>query len=126
MADRELTLRYGMNPHQKPARAYVEGGTLPFEVRNGSPQRSSRLDEAIRRQPPCCSQLELRRGVVQRVEEIVCRADEDALGTLPDSGSRAEIEAFLKRARTLAPPTEPGTRGRAGGLRWSFPFPDFP
>ena len=39
-----MTLRYGMNPHQTPARAYVEGGTLPFEVRNGSPGYINLLD----------------------------------------------------------------------------------
>ncbi len=32
-----LELRYGANPHQKPARAYIENGTLPFKVLNGSP-----------------------------------------------------------------------------------------
>jgi AICAR transformylase/IMP cyclohydrolase PurH len=40
----EMTLRYGMNPHQKPARAFVEGGRLPFEVRNGSPGYINLLD----------------------------------------------------------------------------------
>jgi phosphoribosylaminoimidazolecarboxamide formyltransferase/IMP cyclohydrolase len=40
----ELTLRYGMNPHQTPARAFVENGTLPFEVRNGSPGYINLLD----------------------------------------------------------------------------------
>lgn len=40
----ELTLRYGMNPHQTPARAFVEGGTLPFEARNGSPGYINLLD----------------------------------------------------------------------------------
>jgi phosphoribosylaminoimidazolecarboxamide formyltransferase / IMP cyclohydrolase len=39
-----MTLRYGMNPQQKPARAFVEGGTLPFEVRNGSPGYINLLD----------------------------------------------------------------------------------
>jgi len=34
-------------------------------------------------------------------------------GTAPAAGSsRAEIEAFVQRARNLAPPLEPGTRGR--------------
>ena len=44
MPQPELTLRYGMNPHQTPARAFVEGGTLPFEVRNGSPGYINLLD----------------------------------------------------------------------------------
>jgi len=44
LPESELTLRYGMNPHQKPARAYVEGGALPFEVRNGSPGYINLLD----------------------------------------------------------------------------------
>ena len=40
----ELALRYGMNPHQKPARAYVEQGELPFEALNGSPGYINLLD----------------------------------------------------------------------------------
>ncbi|CAG0880800.1 unnamed protein product [Cyprideis torosa] len=32
-----LQLRYGMNPHQKPAYVYNEMGSLPFKVLNGSP-----------------------------------------------------------------------------------------
>ena len=44
MAESALTLRYGMNPHQTPARAFVENGKLPFEVRNGSPGYINLLD----------------------------------------------------------------------------------
>ena len=44
MPQPELNLRYGMNPHQTPAHAFVEGGTLPFEVRNGSPGYINLLD----------------------------------------------------------------------------------
>ncbi len=33
-----------MNPHQKPARAYMADGDLPFEVRNGSPGYINLLD----------------------------------------------------------------------------------
>ena len=44
MTESELTLRYGMNPHQAPARAVGEGGALPFEVRNGSPGYINLLD----------------------------------------------------------------------------------
>jgi phosphoribosylaminoimidazolecarboxamide formyltransferase/IMP cyclohydrolase len=40
----ELTLRYGCNPHQSPARAFVPEGTLPFRVRNGSPGYINLLD----------------------------------------------------------------------------------
>jgi phosphoribosylaminoimidazolecarboxamide formyltransferase/IMP cyclohydrolase len=36
MAD-ELALRYGMNPHQKPARVFVTEGRLPIAVLAGSP-----------------------------------------------------------------------------------------
>ena len=41
---RELTLRYGMNPHQKPARVLVDEGDLPFEVLSGSPGYINLLD----------------------------------------------------------------------------------
>lgn len=36
----QLTLRYGMNPHQKPAQVYIRSNSycdLPFQVLNGSP-----------------------------------------------------------------------------------------
>lgn len=39
----ELPLRYGVNPHQAPARVHAEGG-LPFEVLNGSPGYINLLD----------------------------------------------------------------------------------
>ncbi len=32
---KELALKYGCNPHQKPARIYVENGDLPIEMLNG-------------------------------------------------------------------------------------------
>ena len=34
---KEITLRYGCNPHQNPAKVYVENGELPIEVLNGAP-----------------------------------------------------------------------------------------
>ena len=42
--EQHLTLRYGTNPHQKPASAYVTQGKLPFTVRNGSPGYVNLLD----------------------------------------------------------------------------------
>ena len=44
MPENELTLRYGANPHQTPARAYMATGPLPFEVLNGSPGYINLLD----------------------------------------------------------------------------------
>jgi AICAR transformylase/IMP cyclohydrolase PurH len=41
---REMTLRYGMNPHQTPARVYLPEGDLPFEVLSGSPGYINLLD----------------------------------------------------------------------------------
>ncbi|HEY2593275.1 MAG TPA: phosphoribosylaminoimidazolecarboxamide formyltransferase, partial [Chloroflexota bacterium] len=43
MADNWLPLRYGINPHQTPARVFAENG-LPFEVRNGAPGYVNLLD----------------------------------------------------------------------------------
>lgn len=41
----EMALRYGMNPHQKPARVYMpDGSDLPFEVLGGSPGYINLLD----------------------------------------------------------------------------------
>ncbi|KAI1088562.1 AICARFT/IMPCHase bienzyme [Rostrohypoxylon terebratum] len=39
-----LPLRYGANPHQKPAAAYVSSSKLPFKVLNGSPGYINLLD----------------------------------------------------------------------------------
>ncbi|MHB1294146.1 MAG: phosphoribosylaminoimidazolecarboxamide formyltransferase [Anaerolineae bacterium] len=44
MAPQELSLRYGMNPHQKPARVYRAEGPLPFEVLSGTPGYINVLD----------------------------------------------------------------------------------
>jgi phosphoribosylaminoimidazolecarboxamide formyltransferase / IMP cyclohydrolase len=44
MSDRELPLRYGCNPHQSPARVYMEKGSLPIKVLNGSPGYINLLD----------------------------------------------------------------------------------
>lgn len=40
----QLTLRYGANPHQKPAEAYVQDGALPFKALSGSPGYINLLD----------------------------------------------------------------------------------
>ncbi|ODV79965.1 AICARFT/IMPCHase bienzyme [Suhomyces tanzawaensis NRRL Y-17324] len=40
----QLPLRYGANPHQKPAQAFVSQGELPFKVLNGSPGYINLLD----------------------------------------------------------------------------------
>ena len=42
--EQQLSLRYGLNPHQKPASAYVKDGALPFKVLNGSPGFVNLLD----------------------------------------------------------------------------------
>src|SRR5262245_66370028 len=42
--ERELGLRYGMNPHQAPARVFVEEGELPLTVLNGAPGFINLLD----------------------------------------------------------------------------------
>ncbi|ORZ31736.1 5-aminoimidazole-4-carboxamide ribonucleotide formyltransferase/IMP cyclohydrolase, isoform CRA_a [Catenaria anguillulae PL171] len=40
----QLTLRYGMNPHQKPAQVFTTSDALPFKVLNGSPGYINLLD----------------------------------------------------------------------------------
>jgi phosphoribosylaminoimidazolecarboxamide formyltransferase/IMP cyclohydrolase len=44
MSAQEIPLRYGINPHQTPARAFVEQGTLPLTVLNGAPGYINILD----------------------------------------------------------------------------------
>jgi len=44
MGEKEIILRYGFNPHQKPARIYTKKGTLPFKVLNGAPGYINMLD----------------------------------------------------------------------------------
>ena len=41
---KELALKYGCNPNQKPARIYMENGELPVEVLNGRPGYINFLD----------------------------------------------------------------------------------
>jgi phosphoribosylaminoimidazolecarboxamide formyltransferase/IMP cyclohydrolase len=40
----EFTLRYGLNPYQKPARVFMQSGQLPFEVLSGAPGYINLLD----------------------------------------------------------------------------------
>lgn len=42
--NQQLSLRYGANPHQKPAEAYLSGGKLPFKVLGGAPGYINLLD----------------------------------------------------------------------------------
>src|SRR6266567_4661242 len=44
MTNNELTLRYGCNPHQIPAKVFMKNGTLPFKVLNGAPGYINLLD----------------------------------------------------------------------------------
>ena len=44
MASREIALRYGTNPHQTPARIFVQDGQLPVTVLNGAPGYINMLD----------------------------------------------------------------------------------
>jgi phosphoribosylaminoimidazolecarboxamide formyltransferase/IMP cyclohydrolase len=44
MDDKEILLKYGCNPHQVPARVYVESGKLPIRVLNGQPGYINLLD----------------------------------------------------------------------------------
>ena len=44
MSQNEITLRYGFNPHQKPARIYASKGALPFRVLSGAPGYINMLD----------------------------------------------------------------------------------
>ncbi|AWI05326.1 phosphoribosylaminoimidazolecarboxamide formyltransferase [Clostridium drakei] len=37
MKNQEIILKYGCNPHQKPAKIYAENKTLPFKILNGNP-----------------------------------------------------------------------------------------
>ena len=41
---KELELKYGCNPNQKPARVYMENGHIPFQVLNGKPGYINLLD----------------------------------------------------------------------------------
>ena len=41
---RELELKYGCNPNQKPSRIYMEEGELPIKVLNGKPGYINFLD----------------------------------------------------------------------------------
>lgn len=40
----EFVLKYGCNPHQKPARVYIKKGSLPFKILNGRPGYINLMD----------------------------------------------------------------------------------
>ena len=42
--DKQISLRYGANPHQKPAAAFVKHGHLPFKVLGGAPGYINLMD----------------------------------------------------------------------------------
>jgi len=44
MKSSEITLKYGCNPHQKPAKMYIHERILPFEVLNGAPSYINFMD----------------------------------------------------------------------------------
>ncbi|KAA8673260.1 phosphoribosylaminoimidazolecarboxamide formyltransferase [Clostridium sp. HV4-5-A1G] len=44
MKNNELILKYGCNPHQKPARVYMKKGELPFRIINGRPGYINLMD----------------------------------------------------------------------------------
>ena len=44
MNEKEMPLRYGFNPHQKPARIFTKKGRLPFRIPNGAPGYINMLD----------------------------------------------------------------------------------
>ena len=44
MSNNEIELRYGCNPHQTPAKAYVRDGKLPFKILNGKPSYINMMD----------------------------------------------------------------------------------
>ncbi|AGK95550.1 phosphoribosylaminoimidazolecarboxamide formyltransferase [Clostridium pasteurianum] len=44
MKDSEIILKYGCNPHQKPARIYTDNKSLPFEILNGNPGYINLMD----------------------------------------------------------------------------------
>jgi AICAR transformylase/IMP cyclohydrolase PurH (only IMP cyclohydrolase domain in Aful) len=41
---KEFTLKYGCNPHQKPAKIYSKQGEMPFKILNGTPGYINFLD----------------------------------------------------------------------------------
>ncbi len=41
---KEMNMKYGCNPHQKPSRLYVKEGSLPLEVLNGAPSYINFMD----------------------------------------------------------------------------------
>lgn len=44
MENNEFILKYGCNPHQKPARVFVKEGILPFKILNGRPGYINLMD----------------------------------------------------------------------------------
>ena len=102
----ELVLRYGMNPHQKPARAFVEEGELPIRVLNGSPGYINLLDalnswqlvrelSAVLGQPAAASFKHVSPAgaavatPMSKTERIACFVDDMELSPLATAYARA-------------------------------------
>ena len=77
---KELELKYGCNPNQKPSRIYMEQGELPLTVLNGKPGYINFLDALNGWQ--LVSELERATGLprrrrssmsARRVRRCVCR-----------------------------------------------------
>ena len=49
---KELALKYGCNPNQKPARIFMTEGELPIEVLNGKPGYRSATPYRVRAPAP--------------------------------------------------------------------------
>ena len=60
---KELELKYGCNPNQKPARIFMQEGELPIEVLNGRPGYINFLDALngwqLKKLPDCRPQPRL-------------------------------------------------------------------
>ena len=81
----EMTLRYGANPHQSPARVYAAtSGDLPFEVLNGRPGYINLLDALNSWQ--LVRELQ---GAPRAVRELLADLPDDCVETI---GLSEEIE----------------------------------
>ncbi len=105
---KELTLKYGCNPNQKPAAVYMKDGELPFEVLSGNPGYINLLDALNAYQLVC--ELKAATGIAAAASfkhvspagaavGLALSEEEKIMFCVPNGGANTAQSAAYARAR---------------------------
>ena len=70
---KELELKYGCNPNQKPARIFMKDGELPIEVLNGRPGFINLRQTRLHQLSGCIQQLAISKRAERSYRTSGCR-----------------------------------------------------